>query len=415
LNQKIQAVFLDYTCIFAQIFGMDMRQTYIERAIEPLIKQRLFGEPNKIVIIYGQRQVGKTTLVNRILQSQSSLKTLSVNADVEPNLRTFERRNLEQLRLVLEGFDVLFIDEAQRIADVGINLKIIHDHFPKLRVIVTGSSSFELANKIQEPLTGRTWSFLLHPLSASELVATSNALEYSAKLEEWLIYGQYPGVFQLPQANDKRAFLIELTRAYLYKDLLDLAQIKHSRKLHDCLQLVALQLGQEVSLHELGKQLHLDASTVARYLDLLEKCFIIKAFRGFSRNERKEITKKQKIYFYDLGIRNALIERFTPLHLRNDNGSLWENFLIMERHKLLSNNEIWARQHFWRLQSGAEIDYVESADTHLAAFEFKFNKTIEAKAPASWVTTYPEAQFSTIHTDNWLPFVLGKPPYQATQ
>jgi uncharacterized protein len=414
LIQKIQAIFLYQYRIFAQNFCME-GIAYIKRTLEHLIAQRLFGSPNKIILVYGQRQVGKTTLIKRILAQQPQLRVLSINADIEASARILESRDLGQFQLLLSGYDVLFIDEAQRVHDIGINLKIIHDHFPQLRVVVTGSSSFELANQIQEPLTGRTWSFHLHPLSAAEICDQTSRLAYANKLEEWLIYGQYPGVLQLAQANDKRAFLTELTQAYLYKDLLELAHIKHSRKLRDCLQLLALQLGQEVSYHELGRQLQLDAGTVGRYIDLLEKCFIIKPIRGFSQNERKEITKKQKIYFYDLGIRNALIERFAPTALRDDGGALWENFLFMERNKHCTNHEIWMRQYFWRLQSGAEVDYVEVIEGKPAAFEFKSKNTFNIKPPAAWSQNYPEAPYTVVHKENWLPFVLGLDTFEPEQ
>ncbi len=384
---------------------------YVPRTIEPLLARRLFAEQNKVIILYGQRQVGKTTLVNQLLEQRPELRVLRVNADLSNQARVLQSRDIAQLRLFLTGFDVLFIDEAQRIPDIGLHLKIIHDHFPSLRVIVTGSSAFELANQIQEPLTGRAWTFLLHPFSVAELSTATNLLDYAGRLEEWLIYGKYPGVLQQAQAQEKQTYLIQLTKAYLYKDLLDLAQVKQSNKLKELLQLLALQLGQEVSLHEIAKQLHLDSGTVARYIDLLEKCFILRPVRGFSRNERKEITKKQKIYFYDLGIRNALIERFAPLALRDDVGALWENFLVMERYKYLTNNELWAQQFFWRLQSGAKIDYVEVFEGKPSAYEFKYRQQIEQKPPMSWLQTYPEARFATVHLDNWIQFLLGLPPY----
>jgi predicted AAA+ superfamily ATPase len=224
-------------------------------------------------------------------------------------------------------------------------------------------------------------------------------------LEEWLLFGAYPGVLELENRVDKASFLSELTHAYLYKDVLELSGIRQSGKLRDLLRLLAFQIGSEVSYNELGRQLGLDTATVQRYVDLLEKAFVVKTVGGYSRNLRKEISKKQKIYFQDLGVRNALIERFAPLHLRDDAGPLWENFLFIERSKLLDNHQIRAGKFFWRLQTGAELDYVEEYEGNLTAYEFKFgSKTVQA--PSSWKETYPNANFQTINKENWMPFIL---------
>ncbi len=382
--------------------------SFLSRTIEEQIIRRLTGEPRKIVILYGQRQVGKTTLAQHIFHQLKGRKVLQVNADLNPHSEVFSSRDLTRLRLFLSGYDFLFIDEAQRIPDIGINLKILHDNFPELRILVTGSSSLDLANRIHEPLTGRTWTFRLHPFSAQELTGRIPVLDYYARLEEWLVFGSYPGVFELESRYDKAAFLSELTQAYLYKDVLELSGIRHSGKLHNLLRLLAFQVGSEVSFNELGRNLELDTVTVQRYVDLLEKSFVIRSVGGYSRNLRKEISKKKKIYFLDLGVRNALIGQFASLNLRDDRGRLWENYLFIERLKLLDNNQIRANQFFWRLQTGAELDYVEEREGKIMGFEFKFGGG-KVKAPTAWQQTYPEATFNLINRENFLPFILEPP------
>ncbi len=313
-------------------------------------------------------------------------------------------RDPEKLQLFLSDAEILFIDEAQRIPEAGINLKIIYDQLPEIRLMITGSSSLDLANQTQEPLTGRTWTCRLYPFSAQELASHFGKAEYDLRLEEWLIFGSYPETLLWENAREKASSLRELSSAYLYKDVLELTNIRHSGKIRDLLKLLSFQIGSEVSYHELSRKVGLDTATIERYINLLEKAFVLKVVGGFSRNIRKEIRKKKKIYFYDLGIRNALIDRFVPLNMRDDIGALWENFLFMERVKYLENNFLQAHHYFWRLKSGAELDLIEETEGRLTAFEFKFSKS-RAKPPLSWTKAYPDANFRLITRENYFSFV----------
>ncbi len=385
---------------------MTTSAAWIPRIIEPQLKEALSGPLRKVVILYGARQTGKTTLAHHLLDSMEGRRILRVNADLDPMQEVFSSRNLHTLRLFLADYDLVFIDEAQRIPDIGINLKIIHDELPEVRLFVTGSSSLELANHTFEPLTGRTLTWWLYPLSADELARAYGTMTYHTRLAEWMIFGSYPEIVRTPGRQMKIRLLKELTEAYLYKDVLELASLRNSQQLRQLLRLLAFQSGSEVSWHELGQKLGMASATVQRYVDLLEKAFVIKVVSSYSRNLRKEVSKKKKVFFLDTGIRNALIDQFAPLESRTDVGILWENYLFIERTKWLHNHMQYANQYFWRLHSGAELDYVEEQDGALHAYEFKFNKR-RAKPPKSWQEAYPEADFQLIHKDNYLPFLLG--------
>lgn len=358
----------------------------------------------KIIILYGPRQVGKTTLIKEILKEVPGRK-VEVNADQLKFNDILSSRDLRKMQELIGEHDLLFIDEAQRIADIGINLKILHDSLPELKIIVTGSSSFDLANTIREPLTGRTRTFQLYPVSLGELSAQYTPFEFKDQLESFLLYGMYPEVLELAGKKEKMIHLQELISAYLYKDILQLSNIKHSDKIHKLLKLLAFQVGALVSLHELGKTLEMSHETVSNYIDLLEKGFIIFRLSGFSRNLRKEVAKMNKIYFYDLGIRNMLIDQFSPLDSRPDVGQLWENFLLVERKKKLTYAHSFANTYFWRTYTGAELDYVEETEGKLNGFEFKY-KSKRPKPPKTWLETYDNATFQQIDRDNFLPFVL---------
>lgn len=374
----------------------------IYRIIEEDIKERL-RESDKLIVLYGARQVGKTTLVESVLK-QLNYKTLMINADEERFTDILSSRDSRKLFELVEGYELLFIDEAQRIPDIGINLKILIDQKKDLKIIATGSSSFELANKLAEPLTGRKWTFTLFPISQLELKKNFNTYELKSRLEPHLIWGGYPEIYQLKGTDLKISYLRELSSDYLYKDILKLEEIRHPHKIRDLLKLLAYQVGQLVSLNELGNHLGMSKETVSRYIDLLEKSFIIFKLTGFNRNLRKEITKMNKYYFYDLGFRNSVIDNFKALKDRDDQGALWENFLVVERLKRNAYSKQFVAPYFWRTYTGAEIDYIEESEGALRGYEFKWvRKNIHA--PKTWLEKYQQASWEMITNENWLDFV----------
>ena len=316
---------------------------------------------------------------------------------------------LDVLRESVEGYDIVVIDEAQRIRSVGISLKLLVDAKVSARLVITGSSSFQLSGQIGEPLTGRKVTLLMLPVSNIELRPQHNPFELKEKIDEHLIFGMYPEVLTAGNAREKTEVLNEITGSYLLKDLLELERVKSSKVLLDLLRLVAFQIGSEVSLRELGAHLGLDYKTVGRYLDLLEKAFVLFNVRGYSRNLRKEVTKRSKYYFYDTGIRNAIISNFNRPHLRDDCGALWENHLFAERMKKLTYTRISANIFFWRTWDGQEIDMVEERAGRLYGYEFKWGMKPDKRStrpPKEWVSTYRDAEYLVVSRENYLDFVL---------
>ena len=374
----------------------------ITRTIQTKLEKEL-AEGNKVILLFGARQVGKTTLVQHLL-SHMPYRALHINADEMRYVNVLSSRDLRQLRDLTGNYDLIFIDEAQRIPEIGINLKLMADNIPNLRIIATGSSSLHLASKTREPLTGRAWSHTLYPIAFCELAQHYNGFELADMLPERMIYGSYPDIFSMLGSEAKRDYLRNLTSSYLYKDILEIGNIRYSNKLRDLLKLLAFQIGQEVSLNELGAQLGMSKDTVASYIDLLEQSYVIFRLGGFSRNMRKEVSKRDKIYFWDVGVRNTIIGNLKPLSERNDVGHLWENLMISERRKWLAYQGSLGDVYFWRTYGGAEIDLVEERDGNLLSFEYKWGKK-RVHAPKSFMNNYPEAIFEVITPQNFLAHV----------
>ena len=373
---------------------------YIPQAQLTKVKHLL--KPGKAIIIYGPRRVGKTTLINKILEQEKN--ALSVTGEDIFTQKTLSSQSIEHLRLFIGSKDLLIIDEAQEVPNIGINLKLIIDHIPHVRVIATGSSAFDLANKTGEPLTGRKHTLKMFPISQIELGSMENLAQTKANLESRLIFGSYPSVLLSSSEEEKKTYLFELVSSYLLKDILIFEEVKKSKKMIDLLILLAFQIGKEVSINELASNLGINKATVDRYLDLLEKVFIIVNVRGFSRNLRNEVTKTSRYYFYDNGIRNALINNFNGLSFRNDIGLLWENYLVSERLKKQEYNNIFSHNYFWRTYDQKEIDWVEDREGKLFAYEFKWNDKI-VTCPKLFTLTYPDSEFICINTHNYLSFI----------
>jgi len=363
-----------------------------------------FLKPNKALVILGPRQSGKTTLLNDFLSGSSLKYKLDSGDDIRVQ-EVLSSQDFDKILAYASGYQLVAIDEAQRIKNVGLGLKILIDHAPGIYIIATGSSSFELSGQVGEPLTGRKITLTLYPIAQMELAKMHNRFELKAKLEESLIFGSYPEVVTAADRNEKIRLLNELVGSYLLKDILQLERVKSAKVLLDLLRLLAFQVGNEVSWSELGNRLGIDTKTVARYLDLFEKGFVIYNLRGFSRNLRKEISKKSKYYFLDTGIRNAVISNFNPLELRDDAGLLWENFLITERLKKQAYRGIHANNYFWRTWDQKEVDFIEEREGRLFGYEFKWGSG-KVKPAREWLETYAGAEFAIVNPENYLDFVL---------
>jgi predicted AAA+ superfamily ATPase len=359
--------------------------------------------PGKIVVIYGARQVGKTTLAKKFLEDLDE-KVLFVDGDDITVKQYLESQSISQLRDFVGDHSLLVIDEAQHVEKIGLNLKLIVDHVPNLKVVATGSSSFDLAKDVGEPLTGRKFVLNLYPLAQMEISETESRHETEANLESRLVYGSYPEVVTMHDNVRRKEYLREIVSSYLFKDILALEGIRYANKLVRLLQLLGFQIGKEVSLSELGSQLGMSKNTVERYLDLLEKVFVIYRLSGFSRNLRKEITKSHRYYFVDNGIRNAVIQNFNPISLRDDLGEIWENYILAERMKWREYLRESGNAYFWRTYDKKEIDLVEERRGKLHGYEVKWGKTSK-KAPRDWRVNYPKAGYQVIHRDNYLEFI----------
>ena len=365
-------------------------------------------KPKKALVIYGSRQTGKTTLIDHFLSSNAGILRYRLDSGDDIHIQALlGSSDIAKITEYANGYDLIAIDEAQRIKGIGQGLKIIVDHMPDIKIVVTGSSSFELAGQIGEPLTGRKTTLTLFPVSQFELGNLHNDYDLKKQLDNFLVFGSYPEVLTADSTNEKKRLLEEMVSSYLLKDILELERVKNAKVLLDLLRLLAFQVGSEVSLNELGNQLGIDGKTVARYLDLFEKSFVIVNIRGYSSNQRKEITKKSKYFFLDNGIRNAIIANFNALELRDDIGRLWENFLVAERLKYQTYSQMYANNYFWRTWDQKEVDWVEEREGRLFAYEFKWQKK-SSKSAAAWTEYYPKASFKIITKDNYLTFVKNE-------
>lgn len=378
----------------------------INRAIFNEVKAQI--KPGRVLLLLGARRVGKSHLLRQVISELNPSELLLLNGEDQTTIDRMAVRSVENFKVLLGNAKFLCIDEAQNIPDIGTKLKLLVDEIPNVSVIVTGSSMFELTNKLGEPLVGRSHIIQLFPFAQLEYQPYENIIETDSRLEQRLIYGSYPELIHLPDIEEKKDYLEGLVNSYLLKDILAYEGIKKADKIIDLLRLIAFQIGNEVSIDELSINLKgISRNTIESYLDLLSKVFVIYPVKGFSKNLRKEISKSNRWYFYDNGIRNALIRNYNSINLRNDIGQLWENYLMSERMKVNAYLKRRVNIYFWRTYDQQEIDLVEESGTDLAAFEFKWNKS-KVKIPTAWKNNYSDTTFEVICKEDYLHFVLGK-------
>lgn len=376
----------------------------IQRQLLQTLSSRING--GKVLLLIGARQVGKTTLLRQVLSqiNEDEKAVLWLNCDQQEVRNSLQTSNLNELKLLVGPATLVVIDEAQRVDNIGLTLKLIVDNMPYVRLLVTGSSAFELRNKINEPLTGRKETYNLYSLSTQEIYDAEGLIAVKEQLNKRLIYGSYPAVFL---SNEPEKILMELADSYLYKDILEIDGLRRASVLEKLLIALALQVGSEVSYNELSKTVGIDRKTIEKYIDILEKCCIVFHLNSFNRNIRTELTKGKKIYFYDNGIRNAILRQFAPTDLRQDIGALWENFFIAER---IKKNHYYGKNvnaYFWRTSDKQEIDYIEEHNGQLSLFELKWNPNKQnTRLPNLFIETYRPVQTNVITTENYLPFLL---------
>jgi len=376
---------------------------FLKRGITELFNKRVL--PNKVLILLGARRVGKTAFIKSYLSTIPKEDYLQLNGEDIQDANLLKERSVANYNRLLGNTKLLVIDEAQNISEIGLILKLIVDSIDDIKVIATGSSVFDLSNKLGGPLVGRKNTIYLFPFAQMEFSKQENYKITTSKLEERMLFGSYPELEQYSDWTDKINYIKEIINSYLLKDILVFEGIKHSDKIYDLLRLIAFQVGKEVSVQELANNLQISKNTVANYLDLLTKVFILHKVEGFSRNLRKEITKSNRWYFYDNGIRNGIINNFNRLEARNDVGELWENYLVTERIKLQNYNQKSVSNFFWRTYDQQELDWLEEENGKLSGFEFKWNENRKAKIPTAFAKAYPEATFEVINKQNYLEFI----------
>lgn len=376
---------------------------YYKRAVFENFSKKVL--PNKVLILLGARRVGKTKLIQNFIEVLPNNTYLQLNGEDINDASILKERSVAHYQRLLKGVEVLIIDEAQAIPEIGAVLKLIVDSIQGIKVIATGSSMFDLSNKLGEPLVGRKNTLFLYPLAQMEFSEHENFKQTVENLEMRLLFGGYPELEQYEDWQDKKEYLFEMINSYLLKDILVFEGIKHAHKIYDLLRLIAFQVGKEVAVQELANTLQLSKNTVTNYLDLLTKVFILHKVEGYSGNLRKEISKSNRWYFYDNGIRNALINNFNRLEYRNDVGELWENYLVSERLKKQTYQRLNKQNHFWRTYDQQELDWLEITADSMQAFEFKWNSSKKVKIPTAFAKAYPEATFEVITPKIYLDFI----------